>query len=58
MTIKKAWKTVNKILNRKQECREINCNHTQNGQISCPNELAEHFNNYFTDIGPKIATTI
>ena len=55
---KKAWKTVNKILNRKQECREINCIHTQNGQISCPNELAERFNNYFTDIGPKIATTI
>ena len=53
---KKAWKTVNKILNRKQECREINCIHTQNGQISCPNELC--FNNYFTDIGPKIATTI
>ena len=22
---KKAWKTVNKILNWKQECREINC---------------------------------
>jgi hypothetical protein len=55
---KKAWKTVNKILNRKQECRETNCIHTQNGQISCPNELAECFNNHFTDIGPKIATTI
>ncbi|CAB4036012.1 Hypothetical predicted protein, partial [Paramuricea clavata] len=55
---KKAWKTVNKILNRKQKCHEINCIHTQNGQISCPNELAERFNNHFTDIGPKIATTI
>jgi hypothetical protein len=31
---KKSWKTVNKILNRKQECREIKCIHTQNGQIS------------------------
>ncbi len=36
----------------------MNCIHTQNGQISCPNELAECFNNHFTDIGPKIATTI
>ena len=26
---KQAWKTVNKILNRKQESREINCLETQ-----------------------------
>jgi hypothetical protein len=32
---KQAWKTVNKIVNQKQECHEINCIHTQNGQISC-----------------------
>ncbi len=55
---KQAWKTVNKILNRKQESREINCLETQRGQISHPAELAECFNNYFTDIGPDIAKNI
>ena len=55
---KQAWKTVNKILNRKQEGREINCLETQRGQISHPKELAECFNNYFTNIGPDIAKNI
>ena len=55
---KQAWKTVNKILNRKQESREINCLETQRGQISHPTELAECFNNYFTNIGPDIAKNI
>ena len=49
---------MDKILNRKQESREINCLETQRGQISHPVELAECFNNYFTDIGPDIAKNI
>jgi tRNA A37 threonylcarbamoyladenosine modification protein TsaB len=53
---KQAWETVNKILNRKQEGREINCLETQRGQISHhATELAECLNNYFTNIGPDIA---
>ena len=56
---KQAWKTVNKILNRKQECdSEMNCINSQSGQITCSNGLAESFNNYFTKIGPNIANTI
>ena len=56
---KQAWKTGNKILNRKQECgSEINCINSQSGQITSSNELAESFNNYFTKIGPNIANTI
>ena len=56
---KQAWKTVNKILNRIQECgSEISCINSQSGQITCSNELAESFNNYFTKIGPNIASTI
>ena len=46
---KQAWKTVNKILNRKQDCgSEINCINSQSDQITCANEFAESFNNYFT----------
>ena len=56
---KQAWKTVNKILNRKQDCgSEISCINSLSGQITCSNELAESFNNYFTKIGPNIANTI
>ncbi|CAB3992421.1 Hypothetical predicted protein, partial [Paramuricea clavata] len=55
---KQAWKTVNKILNRKQKCPDINSVKTQNGEITDPNELAESFNDYFTNIGPDIAKTI
>ena len=56
---KQAWKSVNKILNRKQECgSEISCINSQSGQITCSNELAESFNNYFTKIGSNIADTI
>ena len=56
---KQAWKTVNKILNRKQECgSEINGINSQSGQITGSNELPESFNNYFTKIGPNIANTI
>ena len=55
---KQAWKTVNKILNRKQECSEINSIKTQNGEISDSTELAECFNDYFTNVGPDIAKTI
>ena len=54
---KQVWKTVNKFLNRKQKCPEINYVKTQNGQISDPTELAEYFNDYFTDFGPDIAKT-
>ena len=56
---KQGWKTVNKILNRKQECGcKINCINSQSGQTTCSNELAESFNHYFTIIGPNIASTI
>ena len=37
---KQDWKTVNKILNRKQECgSEISCINSQSGHITCSNEL-------------------
>ncbi len=55
---KKAWKTVNKILNREKKSSDINCINYETHQISNPNELAECFNNYFTNIGPEIAHSI
>ena len=49
---------MNKILKRKQQGREINGLKTQTGQISHPTELAECFNNHFTNIGLDIAKNI
>jgi hypothetical protein len=49
---------VNKILNRKQEGREINRLETQRGQISHPTEFGECFNNYLTNTGPDITKNI
>ena len=54
---KKAWKTVNDILGRKQrtdDVREIINDHS----VTSPEEIAEKFNDYFTSIGPSLAENI
>ena len=56
--LKKACKIVNKILYREKKSSDINCINYETHQISYPNELAECFNNYFTNIGPEIANSI
>ena len=55
---KLAWNTVNQILNRKQQDSVKKNIQSNNGLISTPEEIAECFIDYFTDIGPKIAETI
>ena len=55
---KQAWNTVNKILNRKKNSPDINCVKTQIGDINNPSELADCFNDYFTNIGSDIAKSI
>ena len=55
---KKAWKTVNDILGRKQRTdgvREIKIN---DHSVTSPEEIAEKFNDYFTSIGPSLAENI
>ena len=54
---KLALKTINQILNRKQQDSVIKNIQSSNGLISTPEEIAL-FYDYFTDIGPKIAETI
>ena len=55
---KQAWNTVNKILNRKKNSPDINCIETQIGEINNPSELADCFNDYFTNIGSDIAKSM
>ena len=55
---KKAWKTVNDILGRKQrtdDVREIKIN---DHSVTSPEEIAEKFNDYFTSIGRSLAENI
>ncbi|XP_068726123.1 uncharacterized protein [Montipora capricornis] len=55
---KKAWKTVNDILGRKQrtdDVREIKIN---DHSVTSPEQIAEKFNDYFASIGPSLAENI
>ena len=55
---RKAWKTVNDILGRKQptdDVREIKIN---DHSVTSPEEIADKFNDYFTSIGPSLAENI
>ena len=52
---KQTCQTVNQILIGKQQDLVIKNIQSNNGLISTPEEIAECFNYYFTDIGPKIA---
>ena len=45
-------------LTSEKNSSDINCINYKTHQISNPNELAECFNNYFTNIGPEIANSI
>ena len=55
---KQTCQTVNQILIGKQQDLVIKNIQSNNGLISTPEEIAECFIDYFTDIGPKIAETI
>ena len=55
---KQAWNTVNKILNWKKNSPDINCIESLIGEINNPSELANCFNDYFTNIGSDIAKNI
>lgn len=52
------WQTINTILGRQKETHNTN-EFTHNGQtITDPEQIANEFNTYFTDIGPKLASEI
>ena len=55
---KQVLKTVNQILNRNQQESITNNIKSYNGQISNLFEISECLNNYFADIGSKIAETV
>ena len=55
---KKAWKTVNDILGRKQRADDVREIKINDQSVTSPEEIAEKFNDYFTSIGPSLAENI
>ena len=57
--MQQTWKTINCIIGRgkskKQQCKFKTEN---NDHITDPNIIASHFNNFFVNIGPKLASKI
>jgi len=61
--ISKQWKIINEIIGRKRKCINSNIpskivNHQTGKQISCPQEICNEFNTFFTHIGQSISNTI
>ncbi len=57
--IKKTWKTINSIVNiRKTKKNNLTSIKSGNDIISDPHDIANHFNEFFRGIGPKLASKI
>ena len=57
--IKGTWMTIKQIINRSDKIREFpKYFNIDNIEVSNPTEIATKFNDYFTEIGPKLAESI
>ena len=56
---KKTWQTINKVLGKRKKLYDIPKTFVCNGKIlSGALEIAEGFNDFFANIGPKLAKAI
>jgi hypothetical protein len=55
---KHAWKTVNERLGRSQKQNIVNEINLPEKTVTSTSELVNVFNDYFTDVGPKLAEKI
>ena len=55
---KKAWKTVNDILGRKERADDVKEIKINDHSVTSTEQIAEKFNSYFTSIGPSLAENI
>ena len=52
---KKAWKTINNLLGRKNKQTVVNELKLGDNSLTNPKDIAEGFNDYFSSIGPNLA---
>ena len=55
---KKAWKSINSLLGRENKPTVVNELTVGNNNLTCPEDIAEGFNEYFSNIGPKLSSKI
>ena len=55
---KRAWKTINNLLDRSCNDTVINELKINNDSITSPEEMADAFNEYFVQIGPNLACSL
>lgn len=57
--IRQTWKLINEITNKKKQSSDLPDNFMKDGNvITEPNEIANNFNEYFVNVGPKLADKI
>ena len=52
------WKIINDLIGNKKTAPSTNTLMSEGKEITAPNLIADEFNNYFTNIGPKLANNI
>ena len=55
---KKAWKSINSLLGRENKPTVVNELTVGNNNLTCPEDIAEGFNEYFSNIGPELSSKI
>ena len=55
---KEIWKTINEVMSRKEKIEHIQSVTTESGIYTDPVDIAELFNDHFTEIGPNLAAEL
>ena len=55
---KKAWKSINSLLGRENKPTVVNEITVGNNNLTCPEDIAEGFNECFSNIGPELSSKI
>ena len=53
---KNAWKTINNLLGRQSKPTVVNELKLGDNSLTSPKDIAEGFNDYFSNIGPDLAS--
>ena len=58
--IRKTWRLINEVINKQKTYKTLlpNSFTYNNNEITDPHEIANKFNEYFANIGPKLAVKI
>ena len=55
---KRAWKSINNLLGRQNKPTVVNELNLNDNNLTTPKDITEGFNDYFSNIGPKLASEI